>query len=459
MTSPAPHEPAPTSENEDNYDILDLFAGPGGLDVAAHFLDKKAIGIEWDANACETRYKAGLATLHADVYEVRKDETLCKDLVTRTTILTAGPPCQTFSVAGSGAGRRALTEVTNLLELLADKGSEEVDRRLEHLHDPESLAKVEESEDAPAVNDPRTALVLEPLHWILAALKHGSPFETIVLEQVPTVLPVWRVYERLLRAGLEGRHYRAYSEVLCTEEYGVPQTRKRAVLVARLLPKGETPAPSREVDKELLPKPTHHRFLRAATEADETVYKDTQDDGLFPNASQEKGEEEKKEPWRSMAKALEEAKDVLPGDVDRSQPFEVVSNYGSGGVSTNRGRRLSHLPAFTVTGKVSRNVVADPSTGRELERFSVHEAGVLQSFPGNYPWDGKDQAQQVGNAVPPRFAVHLLSAALGTEKQVLKDAIKKMVRWPKIDPAETERLRRLGCGEDRSTCPSPPKHP
>jgi DNA (cytosine-5)-methyltransferase 1 len=449
MTSPAPHEPAPTSQNEGDYHILDLFAGPGGLDVAAHFLGKRAIGVEWDANACETRYKAGLATLHADVFKVRKDETLCKELVTKTTVLTAGPPCQTFSVAGSGAGRKALTEVTTLLEVLAEKGSEEVDRQLKHLHDPEALAAAEKSTDASAVNDPRTALVLEPLHWILAAIEHGVPFDTVVLEQVPTVLPVWEVYERLLRGGLNGRHYRAYADVLCTEEYGVPQTRKRAVLIARLLPEGEKPDSSREADRCLLPEATHQRFVRTTKEFP-TGDEKQDDGGLFPKTS-------RLPLWRSMAQALDDAKDLLPNRVDRAQAFEVVSNYGSGGVSTNRGRRTSDLPAFTVTGKVSRNVVQDLA-GRELDRFSVHEAGVLQSFPANYPWDGKDQPQQVGNAVPPRFAVHLLSSAMGLEDRIVEDALAQMIRWPEVPPEETARLKELGCG-DRSSCPTPPRHP
>ncbi|MEU9579687.1 DNA cytosine methyltransferase [Streptomyces chilikensis] len=452
MTSPAPRETAPTSNNEDEYHILDLFAGPGGLDVAAHFLGKKAIGIEWDANACETRYKAGLATLHADVFEVRKNETLCKELVTKATVLTAGPPCQTFSVAGSGAGRRALAEVTELLEVLAEKGSEEVDRKLKHLHDPEELAAATKETDASAVNDPRTALVLEPLHWILAAMEHGVPFETVVLEQVPTVLPVWGVYERLLRGGLNGRHYRAYSDVLCTEEYGVPQTRKRAVLIARLLPEGETPDPSREADRCLLPEATHQRFVRSFKET-KTAENAQGDGSLFPKPPKKP----KRPLWRSMAQALEDAKSFLPDGIDRSKTFEVVSNYGSGGVSANRGRRTSDLPAFTVTGKVSRNVVQDLK-GRKLDRFSVHEAGVLQSFPANYPWDGKDQPQQVGNAVPPRFAAHLLSSAMGLDAQSLTNALEAMGRWPDVPEEETERLRKLGCG-DFSSCPTPPRHP
>ena len=52
-----------------------------------------------------------------------------------------------------------------------------------------------------------------------------------------------------------------------------------------------------------------------------------------------------------------------------------------------------------------------PKTGRQV---SVAEAGVLQSFPPGYPWQGtrSEQYQQVGNAVPPLLAIALLEAVL-----------------------------------------------
>lgn len=47
--------------------IVDLFAGPGGLDVAAEKLGVPTVGLEWEASACETRRKAGLETVEDDV--------------------------------------------------------------------------------------------------------------------------------------------------------------------------------------------------------------------------------------------------------------------------------------------------------------------------------------------------------------------------------------------------------
>lgn len=44
---------------------VDLFAGPGGWDVAAASLGIDALGIEWDAAACRVREAAGHRTLQS----------------------------------------------------------------------------------------------------------------------------------------------------------------------------------------------------------------------------------------------------------------------------------------------------------------------------------------------------------------------------------------------------------
>jgi DNA (cytosine-5)-methyltransferase 1 len=420
MTSTPPHQSI-----LDKPFVLDLFAGPGGLDVACHRLGVPSLGIEWDRSACLTRYAAGLDTLHADVSAVRRES--FESLPPEINVLAGGPPCQTYSVAGKGAGRKALEEVKEFIgRLMAGDPDEEIDKKLRNL------------------SDPRTALVLEPLRYAIQATRSPNrgrrPYDVIVLEQVPAVRALWDRYAEVLQEiGLpDGTKYKVVVDVLATETYGVPQTRSRAVLIARREGLGE---PS-------LPGVTHRAYeakewnRRNAGPVQATL--DEADTAETPSRSA-KGEPDH---WVSM-------RDVL---TERKTPFLVRSNYGSSGIPGRRGVRTDRQPATTVTGRISRFVVfehLDDDIVHEGPRFSMNEAGMLQSFPPDYPWSGTAQAQQVGNAVPPLFGAHLLSAALG-----LPAPAPTTMRKPWIPATEEQRakLRSHGCGvadDCTARCPRP----
>lgn len=350
--------------------MVDLFAGPGGLDVAARWLGLDVYGFEWDRNACATRGAAGLNDRPHDVRDFGPED------VPGAWILAGGPPCQTFTVAGSGAGRKALDEVLSYVDRMG--------------------ANDDVSGDLAGLEDERTGLVLEPLRWALEANRRGDPYKVIVLEQVPAVLPIWQ----RMRDVLQGIGYHATAEVLRTEQFGVPQTRRRAILVA-----------SRVAEPEL-PQPTHRPYRKGVDRAH--------------------GEAQHL-PWETMGSAL-----------NRGYDFQVISNYGTGGDPKLRGRRNSREPSATITGKVSRNQIVD-STGFPCPRFSLAEAGRLQTFPLDYPWSGNDIAQQIGNAIPPVLALHVLSAALGT--QVSHEDAAKVVDRPWLDTRDSaplDHLQRMG---------------
>jgi DNA (cytosine-5)-methyltransferase 1 len=336
-----------------DFEIVDLFAGPGGLDVAAHSLGIPVTGIELDPDACQTRNAfaesqrdrgPSMTTVHGNVRNADPRD------FGSANVLAAGPPCQTFSVAGTGTGRRNLDQVYSYIDRMT--AGENVTGELADLE------------------DARTGLVLEPLKWVLAR-ENENPFQVVVLEQVPAVLPVWqKMAEVFSKLG-----YEADARILHAEEYGVPQTRKRAILIARKGTAVEFPAH------------THQRFRKGH----EPVPVEEHPKGLHP--------------WNSMSRVLK-----ARGD------FKVVSNYGTGGDPKNRGTRNHLEPAFTVTGKIGRNRLVGPD-GKDQRRLTPSEAGLLQTFPRHYPWQGKDVQQQIGNAIPPLLAAHVLIAALGLPKR------------------------------------------
>lgn len=187
--------------------ILSLYGGPGGWCEGLRLLGLSSIGIEWDAAACATRHAAGHRTIRADVTAMP-----AAHLRGKVDLLIASPPCTAFSMAGKGAGREVLAQLTEAMY----RG------------------------DWTAMRDDHPMVVWAPLdvgRWI----EDCQP-SMIALEQVPPALPLWDALGHWLRA--HGWH--AEARVLNAADYGVPQTRKRAFLVA-----GREPV--------ALPEPTHER--------------------------------------------------------------------------------------------------------------------------------------------------------------------------------------------------------
>lgn len=183
---------------------IDLFAGPGGWDVGAAALGIEPVGVEYDDAACATRKAAGLRTVQADVAEL--DPVDFAGEHGGCDLLIASPPCQAWSMAGKRKGQDDLPLVFDYTRTLADGG----------VYPPEWYRE--------RCSDDRSLLVCEPLRWALALRPTYLAFE-----QVPPVLDYWRHVGAIL--GREG--WDVWTGVLEAERYGVPQTRERAILMAR----------------------------------------------------------------------------------------------------------------------------------------------------------------------------------------------------------------------------------
>ncbi|MCB8043673.1 DNA cytosine methyltransferase [Microbacterium oxydans] len=229
----------------------------------------------------------------------------------------------------------------------------------------------------------------------------------VALEQVPTVLPVWEAMADVLR----GLGYSVWTGNLQAEQYGVPQTRKRAILMAML--DGEV-AP---------PEPTHSRYyshdpqrLDANVQKWVSMGEALGLDGFTAEKVMGRGMVERfgTRPGRDAT----EPAFTIRASAGGAEPggFVLVSNYGTGGDPSARGIRTSDMPAPTITSKADRN------KWNGVRKMTAAEAATLQTFPEGFEFQGGRGKQflQIGNAVPPRLANAIVSALVGV--QVPRDA-------------------------------------
>lgn len=404
--------------------IVEPFGGPGGWDEGARAIGLRGIvGIENDLAACQTRAAAGHATIRADVAAFPLDH------FGDVAGLIASPPCTDWSQSGRRAG---LDGETGALVL-------EVDRFVRALR-------------------PR---------WIAC-------------EQVPPALEWWNRYAYEFR----DLGYSTWSGLLNAADFGVPQTRQRAFLIASLVHRVGPPHPTHA--RSPMPGLFGDDLLPWVSMAEALVW------GLssrpYPTiaCSNSTGGPDKEKVggsgargqiyrkrdegrWvvqtgnnshvtsREGSRAGEGGVELYERSVDEPAPTldrKVGGAWRVVGVNTGRdwkkgGTRADAqivpttqpAPVIDATGRwqlvleqfgdrPATTVCADPRIGSpghddranqerqfndESIRLTIEDALILQSFRPDYPLCGNKtkQFEQVGNAVPPVLAAHVLRGAIG----------------------------------------------
>jgi DNA (cytosine-5)-methyltransferase 1 len=327
--------------------VLSLFTGTGGLDLGLEMAGfETVVCVDNGPESCKTlrHNRPDWKVFEGDI---RKFEP-----VGNFDLVVGGPPCQGFSTAGKG--------------------------------DP---------------NDPRNFLWQE----YFRVVERVRP-KAILLENVAGMMNkknshhIEGFIEQLASLG-----YSANYAVLDASAFGVPQSRKRLIVVAGL---GWTPE---------LPK--------ADPNAPKVSAKDAIHDLL------KKSKVENHEPNQHAPHVVERWKLLKEGEVD--------PNY-------RRGRIYSDRPSPTIRAGGGHGPKGDhlagfhPPIHYKLPRqLTVRESARIQSFPDEWIFCGSKTAQgrQVGNAVPP-----LLGKALGEalKKSILEASV------PAKKPAAEPAKRRTG---------------
>jgi DNA (cytosine-5)-methyltransferase 1 len=314
---------------------IDYFAGHG-WGVALQQLGVKEHAVEIMPEAIATRLLNGLSEpIYRDAWHSDKTRGI------RHTTEISSPPCQAFSGVAAfkdgSPGRQALDQVLGLIEAQA------------YLDVPYLQLM------AAAFGDPRVGLVLMPLHY---ASRYRPTY--VVWEQVPSVLPIWE------KAAVELRElgYSVWTGILDAADYGVPQVRKRAYLLARAdgkVAKAPATVPGRVTMAEAIgwglthrPSPTitGHMTVTRSPSGQQKIYLDAIERGEF---------------------------------IFKKPLYEFTKS------ATTKGGIGSLYPPDCVN-------------------ITVQEGAVLQSYPADFQVAGSKAMQQlqIGNAVPPLVAKAVL---------------------------------------------------
>jgi len=336
------------------YTAAEIFAGGGGLATGLRNAGfRTLVAVEIEPHAAAT-FKAN----HPDVQVFRQDvrtisgKTVLDVAGGSLDVLAACPPCQGFST-------------------LTTKW-----KKVDH----------------------RNELVSE-----VARLAEEIRPRAIMVENVPGLAQKGRLLFDDLVKRLTDAGYICNWAILQVADYGVPQRRRRLVLLAGL------------GFNIYLPKPTHSRTVEVGLPKWRTVrdtIADMPDAITFVEAQKLGGAQAFN--WhvvrRLSADNVRRIKEARPGNVWKALPPEIRPTCHQGGYDgfTNVYGRLSwDEPSVTITAgctTLSKGRFGHPEHDRTL---SLREAALLQTFPPDYRFETpymERACEIVGNALPCVFA-------------------------------------------------------
>ena len=371
--------PSGAEQERHPHSVIDLFAGCGGL--TAGFREEgfcPVLAVESDPVAAST-YAANFGVAHVRNQRI---ETVPNEELPQADVAVGGPPCQGFS----GLGRRDPDDERNLLWR-------------EYL---------------------RVVRVIRPKVFVIENVDRFS--RSVAFDGMLGLLDA------------ELPEYCVAWQVLNAADYGVPQRRRRTVMIAS------------RIGEPLLPLPTHARVPEGGLQRWRTVrdalrglplgpYYDRLPEGrseLLPGVKQPGPFDERQiHVGRRYGELMLRRFDHIPPGGGRFElPEQLMPpcwRRKKSGTTDVMGRLMWDEPAVTIRTEFhkpekGRYLHPQFNDGLRVNRTITHaEAARLQTFPPGFRWCGSrlQIARQIGNAVPPMLA----AAVARTVRALLDDAM------------------------------------
>jgi len=370
-------------------DFVDLFAGAGGLSLGletAGFDSVHAVEIDEDARStyAENRDEVSERTITGDIREIGRDE--IKNVVGRESVelVAGGPPCQGFS------------------EVISPDGSDE-----------------------------RNHLFKDFVTWVDELQPEAALFENVRgIENTAD-----GKFLRAVETAFDQIGYDVAHRVVRASDFGVPQHRRRLVMVATRSEVTANPLSGFELDPVRTPGVIHGIGDLPEVGPGESV---EEYDGPPETVLQRdlRGDSERLSSHRAANHTSEMVEMIshIPDGGDRTAIPDRLQP--SSGYHNSYSRLQSDAPAVAITSNMSK-----PSSARCIHPFqdrglTPREGARLQTFPDEYRFNGGlvSRRQQIGNAVPP-----YLAEALGYY-------LKKAVYDETLSDFDRNRIKILRCG-------------
>lgn len=352
--------------NKDSVIGIDLFAGAGGMTLAASQAGVRIVSAVERCPYAAATYRMNFPSVALHVGDIRKVRSLPAKPKSARTIMFGGPPCQGFSTSN---------------------------QRTRSAHNPSNWLFKEFI---------RLVLLWKP-DWV-------------VMENVKGIIETengrffYSAVNALKRAG-----YETTFGLLNAIDFGVPQKRTRAFIVgSRYGDKYEFPRPSNEPPLAVLDAIRDLPHLLNGAAVDELPYGSDEPSRYASGLRDGGGSVTGNLVTRNAPQILERYRHVPPGGNWSDIPPRLLSGYANiERCHTGIYRRLHPAEPSVVIGNYRKNMLIHPVQDRGL---SVREAARIQSIPDSFRFSGSIgfQQQQVGNMVPPGLGRAVFRALLDT---------------------------------------------